>query len=40
VVSLPSGNSGVCRYGGRGWEERGAFMDGLGCDVGPFYTEP
>ena len=26
VVSLPSGNSGVCLYGGVGWAVRGAFM--------------
>src|SRR5262245_57964460 len=27
VASLPSGNSGVWRYVGRGWEVRGTFMD-------------
>jgi hypothetical protein len=26
---LPSGNSGVCLYGGVGWVERGAFMGHL-----------
>jgi hypothetical protein len=26
VVSLPSGKSGACLYGGVGWVLRGAFM--------------
>ena len=40
VWSLPSGNSGVCLYGGVGWEARGAFISAIPCEAGGCIPRP